>query len=173
MKTLLKYSIIGFVFTSFLGTLSHFVYEWSCNNTFTGILCPINESCWEHLKMIFFPYFIWSIIEWILLKKQAGLLLSKFFGVISGMFSILTFFYTYTGILGVSIEIFNIASFFIGIFTAFAIDYSLINSKKFVKHKNTIAIILFTAMALLFFIFTFAPPFIPLFRDPISYTYGI
>lgn len=173
MKALLKYSIIGFVFVSVLGTLSHFVYEWSCNNTIIGMFCPVNESSWEHLKLLFFPYFIWSIIEWILLKKKKGLLLSKFFGVTTGLLAILIFFYTYTGILGISIDFLNIFSFFIGVFAAFAVDYTLINSEKFIKSKNATAIILFIAAALMFFIFTFAPPFIPLFRDPISFTYGI
>lgn len=173
MKTLLKNSIIGFVFVSVAGTLMHFTYDWSCNSTIIGMLCPINESCWEHLKMVFFPYTIWSVIAYCLLKKPKGLLLSKFFGVITGMLAILIFFYTYTGIFGISIEILNISSFFIGIFTAFAVDYALIRSNRLTKQKNTTAIILFIAVALIFFIFTFAPPFIPLFRDPISFTYGI
>ena len=32
-KTLLKLDIIGFVFVSVIGTLAHFVFEWSGNNT--------------------------------------------------------------------------------------------------------------------------------------------
>ena len=54
-KTLLKLDIIGFVFVSVIGTLAHFVFEWSGNNTVVGLFCPINESPWEHLKLIFFP----------------------------------------------------------------------------------------------------------------------
>ena len=49
-KTLLKLDIIGFVFVSVIGTLAHFVFEWSGNNTVVGLFCPINESPWEHLK---------------------------------------------------------------------------------------------------------------------------
>ena len=42
-----KYIFIsGFLFTSVLGTLSHFFYEWSGDSTFIGLVCPISESAW-------------------------------------------------------------------------------------------------------------------------------
>ena len=51
-----KYIFIsGFLFTSVLGTLSHFFYEWSGDSTFIGLVCPISESAWEHMKLLFFP----------------------------------------------------------------------------------------------------------------------
>ena len=47
-------NILGFVFVSIIGTVNHFVFEWSNENVITGIFTPINESSWEHLKLIFF-----------------------------------------------------------------------------------------------------------------------
>ena len=44
--------IIGAVFTIITGTLLHFVYEWSGESLFVGIFSPINESVWEHLKLL-------------------------------------------------------------------------------------------------------------------------
>lgn len=172
-KKLLKYDIIGFIFVSILGTLSHFFFEWSGDNTFIGLFTPINESAWEHLKLIFFPYLIWSIIELIIMKKT-NIFSSKFIGVIVGMAATLSFFYTYTGIIGKNIDWLNILSFFIGVIIAFFIDYILIKSEK-LKNKsiNITAIILFVIMSAIFILFTFAPPIIPLFKDPITSSYGI
>ena len=41
-----KYIFIsGFLFTSVLGTLSHFFYEWSGDSTFIGLVCPDQRIC--------------------------------------------------------------------------------------------------------------------------------
>ncbi len=173
-KDLFKYSLTGFVFVSVFGTLMHFLYEWSGCNTAVGLFAPINESTWEHLKMIFFPYLIWSIAEYIMLKKQKGVFSAKFIGVFTGIAAIVVFFYTYTGIFGKSIEILNILSFFIGVFAAFLTDYMIIKSEKLSSIRcDTIFIAAFIIVGALFVIFTVAPPFIPLFKDPINSTYGI
>ena len=84
-KTLLKLDIIGFVFVSVIGTLAHFVFEWSGNNTVVGLFCPINESPWEHLKLIFFPYLIWTVAQYFIMHKSKNIFPAKFIGVFVGM----------------------------------------------------------------------------------------
>ena len=44
---------IGFVLV--LGTFSHFFFDWSGENRLVGIFAAVNESTWEHLKLLFFP----------------------------------------------------------------------------------------------------------------------
>lgn len=173
-KNLFKFSIIGFIFVSIIGSLSHFVFKWSNYNLVAATIFPVNESIWEHLKLLFFPYLIWTIIEYYLLKKEKGFIMSKFIASIIGIASIIIFYYTYTGAFGKSIEILNILSFFIGVSIAFATDSYLIKSKKFSASKyDTLAIALFIGTGALFFIYTFVPPFIPLFKDPVNSTYGV
>lgn len=173
-KKLFRLSMAGFVFVSIIGSISHFVFKWSGYNPAVGLFFPVNESTWEHLKLLFFPYLIWSVIEYYLLKKESGIFISKLIGVVSGMAAIVIFFYTYTGMLGKTIEIINILSFFIGAGTAFLIDSYLIKSEKFRNEKtDIIATAILIAISAVFLIFTIAPPFIPLFRDPINSTYGI
>lgn len=173
-KTLLKLDIIGFVFVSVIGTLAHFVFEWSGNNTVVGLFCPINESPWEHLKLIFFPYLIWTVAQYFIMHKSKNIFPAKFIGVFVGMVTTLSFFYTYTGIIGKNIDLLNIASFFIGVFCAFAVDYTVIKSYKLQSvSANIISIILFAVCGTIFILFTFAPPIIPLFKDPITSSYGI
>ena len=173
-KTLLKLDIIGFVFVSVIGTLAHFVFEWSGNNTVVGLFCPINESPWEHLKLIFFPYLIWTVAQYFIMHKSKNILPAKFIGVFVGMVITLSFFYTYTGIIGKNIDLLNISSFFIGVFCAFAVDYTVIKSDKLQSvSANIISIILFAVCGTIFILFTFAPPIIPLFKDPVTSSYGI
>ena len=128
-KKLLKYDIIGFVFVSIIGTLAHFVYEWTNKCVIAAFFCPINESPWEHLKLIFFPYLIWTVIQAFIMKGTKNILPAKFIGVFVGMTATLSFFYTYTGIIGRNMT-HSIFSFFIGVFVAFLLDYIIIKSEK-------------------------------------------
>ncbi len=173
-KNLFKQSLLGFIFVSIIGSLSHFVFKWSGYSIIAALFCPVNESIWEHLKLIFFPYLIWAIAQSYLMKSIKKILMSKCIAAVAGMLTIVTFYYTYTGIFGKSIEFLNILSFFIGVAVAFAIDYVLINQNKLSSNLcTTIAAAAFIIIGILFITFTFMPPLIPLFKDPIYSTYGI
>jgi surface polysaccharide O-acyltransferase-like enzyme len=89
------------------------------------------------------------------------------------MLSIVMFYYTYTGMFGKSIDWLNILSFFIGVAISFLVDYCMIKSGKFKNNAyETVGIIIFIIIGAMFLIFTFAPPFIPLFKDPTNLNYG-
>ena len=60
-KKLLCYTIAGIVFTSILGTLAHFIYEWSNENFLVGLFTPVSESTWEHMKLLFFPMLLYGV----------------------------------------------------------------------------------------------------------------
>lgn len=78
--------IIGAVFTIITGTLLHFVYEWSGESLFVGIFSPINESVWEHLKLLFFPMSVWILIGYFIFgKKFKTYIPSAVIGILSGM----------------------------------------------------------------------------------------
>ena len=173
-KKLFKYELIGFIFVSIIGTLSHFLYEWLDSSKIAALFCPVNESVWEHLKLLFFPYLIWTIIEYFLLNKKENYFSSKIRGVLCGLLFIVAFFYTYSGITGQTSTFIDILSFFIGTAISFIISYIIMrNSKRSSKIGEVISIILFICIAILFFVFTFMPPLIPLFEDPQKFTYGI
>ena len=64
MKNNLKlWQFGGFVFTSVLGTLLHFAYEWSGNLPLLAPFTAVNESIFEHIKLLYFPalIFIYSM----------------------------------------------------------------------------------------------------------------
>ena len=54
-NSILIFEIISSIFIMILGTLLHFTFKWSNNNVLVGTFSAINESTWEHLKLIFFP----------------------------------------------------------------------------------------------------------------------
>ena len=54
------YFIGGILFTAILGTLSHFFYDWTGQGALIGLISPVNESTWEHMKLVFFPLLLSS-----------------------------------------------------------------------------------------------------------------
>lgn len=69
MKCSKKYVWIGFFFCLILGSLSHFFYQWSGNTPAVGLFSPVNESAWEHMKLVFFPVLLYAISGRLFLKN--------------------------------------------------------------------------------------------------------
>ena len=173
-KKLFRYEFIGFVFVSITGTASHFLYEILGKSAVIGIFCPVNESIWEHQKLLFFPFIIWSIAEYCILEKQNSFFSAKTAGITSGIIFTIAFYYTYTGISGSESMFFDILSFYLGAGIAFIISYMIIkNFSKGSIHLSNLSVLILIIIAAAFIIFTFAPPLIPLFKDPLTSTYGI
>ena len=92
----LKTNLFRFIFISVLGVLLHFTYEWSGDNAVVGLFSAVNESTWEHLKLLFFPFLLLTILEVLLrgnmLPEQ--FLPARVLGILAGMGGIVVGFYT-------------------------------------------------------------------------------
>ncbi len=163
----LKNFIIAFIVISIAGTLGHFVYEWT-NNTFLGYFFPVSESTWEHLKLLFFPTVIFSIIEYFIIKDNVkGYWPSVVISIIVGLMTILSLFYTYSGVLGFTIDGFNIAIYYIAVLFMLIIKSLLILSGILgSKTGNWLSFAFILAMTVLFIIFTYNPPNLGIFEKP-------
>lgn len=166
MKTTRQYLIAGFLFSAVLGTAAHFFYAWSGNNPLIGLISPVSESTWEHMKLVFFPILLWSFfLPPHLSGETPALRPALLLGGLLGTLSIPVLFYTYSGILGNNIAWIDILIFFISVFLAFLSAGKLQNSAK--KDKKRTAVYFLTALfTILFFLFTFLPPDIGLFAQP-------
>lgn len=87
------------------------------------------------------------------------------------MIFIITFFYTYTGILGKNIAIIDISSFFIGVIIAEYISYKIINNPNY-RCNNILSTISLIILLFCFIIFTYNTPKIGIFKDPVTGMYG-
>lgn len=144
------------------GTLSHFLYEWT-GNAFFALICPVNESVWEHLKLLFFPFLLWSLWCYIRRKTDASLYFySRLFAVLCGMLSIVTLFYTYTGIIGQHFLVLDILIFIIGTIITLHLIPMFTKYFSFLP-SPTVIYAAWIALILCFFVFTCFPPNIPLF----------
>lgn len=62
----LLWETFGILFIFSVGTLLHFTYDALGKWKPVGLIAPVNESVWEHLKMGFWPTLIYGIIEFFL-----------------------------------------------------------------------------------------------------------
>ena len=161
----------GFAFVSIVGTLWHFIYQWTGDNR---LVCPVNESPWEHLKLLWFPFLLWCLINLRSTKGQSGAWARHCVGAITGIGVITAVFFTYKGIIGRDVMALDIISFILGVGSAFWIDAVLTrNGKLQGKSAQTAGVFLLLAVSALFMLFTFYPPKIPWFLDEQSGIYGI
>lgn len=174
-KKILRFQIFSVIFTWILGTILHFLYEWSGDNKIIASFSAVNESTWEHLKLVFFPMLITTIIGFVIIgKDNKKFWCAKTIGIILAMSFIIVFFYTYTGIIGTNFAILDIGSFFVAVILGEYVAYKImINEEDKQKCNKRIAIIGLICILLCFIIFTYLPPHIGLFKDPISNGYGI
>lgn len=172
IKKIRNFQIFSIVLTFVLGTLLHFTYKLSGENKIVAVFSSINESVWEHLKLLYFPMLLSTIIGLFYFRKDVpNFLCSKAIGIITALVFTVIFFFTYTGILGRHIAAIDIASFFIAVILGEFVSYLLIINK--FKCSNIIAIVVLITLFLSFIIFTFFTPNIGIFKDPVTGNYGI
>ena len=106
MKKIRNWQIAGFVFTAIIGTFFHFLFDLTSESIIAALISPVNESIWEHTKLLFVPMFVFALLEY------------GFWG-------------------------------------------------------REYAFVMLCMIGIVFFVFTFYPPNIPLFEDPVSKTYGV
>ncbi len=172
---LIKAELIVILFSLVLGTLLHFTYEWSGENLFVGSFSAVNESVWEHLKLVFFPMLIAAIVEYFFVKDVANNYVeAKTIGIFTAIFFIVVTFFTYSGIIGTSIIAIDILIFIISIILGEYIAYKLMKRKdESTVATEVLSIIILTFLFICFVIFTYLPPEVNLFRDVMKGIYGI
>ena len=166
MNKLKCYTIAGIIFVLVTGSLAHFLYDWIGKNAITGLFTPVNESVWEHIKLLFFPMLLYSFFMIYKLKNEYPCIISSLcFGILAGAFFIPVLFYTYTFLLGKDIFILDIAVFILSTMIAFGLSYGLTLSctlKPYTLLLCSLTAVLFAC----FVIFTSHPPNHKLFQDP-------
>lgn len=174
MKKAIPYwQMAGFLFTAVVGTLLHFLFDWTGGSVVAALFSAVNESIWEHLKLLFYPMVIFAVIEYLVWGKEVdSFWCVKLIGILLGLALIPVVYYTYTGILGVKADWFNITIFFLTAGIVYWVETKLFQRGFTCRLGSKAAVALIVLIAALFTVLTFAPPQIPLFQDPLTGTYG-
>lgn len=167
------WQFLGFIGVSVCGVLLHFLYDWTGGSPIAALVSGVNESIWEHMKLLFFPLALLAVIEGrFFAAENSSFWCVKAVGTLIGLVTIPLLFYTYTGALGMSADWFNILIFFLSAAVAVMVETHLLEWGN-LPCVPLLGKLVLIVLAVLFVVFTFFPPSIPLFRDPITGTYGI
>ena len=160
-------------FAVLLGTILHFVYGWTNKSVFVAPFSAVNESTWEHMKILYFPLVIYAFIESRYFGRAENFWYVKLVGILAGLLLIPMLFYGLRGAFGSTPDFVNIAIFFIVAAAVFVLETHLFKNGALEFKYPIIPIAAIVIVAVLFVVFTFITPKLPLFSDPITKTYGL
>jgi hypothetical protein len=159
------FGIIIVILVILLGSLWHYVYSWSNNNQAVGYFFPTSESTWEHLKLIYWPFIIFTIILWILFRRNMNnTLFALSMAILLACASIVVLFYTIEGAFGGSGIALDIIIYIVAVIVAVILFYYIINRKQLPNWTIIIAGVIIITLGVLFIVFSFSHPNVPIFE---------
>ena len=174
LKKILSPMSYGWIIIFLLGSLFHFIYEMTGDNFFVGLVAPVNESIWEHLKLALVPVPLGWGIYYLLYRDSldknhwfTGCMVA----LITTFILILGLYYTYTEALGVELVVVDILVFMVAIFGGHHMARHFYKRYKQIPFRYAFGIVIL--LIILFVYFTVSPPELPIFLDGPSQTYGI
>ncbi len=166
MSKIKRFQILSVIFVWIVGTLLHFTHDWFPNSVVFTVISAVNESTWEHLKLVFFPMLFMTVIGYFYNKDVKNFLYAKLVSILVAMSFIVVFFYTYTGVIGRNFAVLDIGSFFVAVALGEYYAYKIMLSVK--DKMSSIAVVAILAVIFLCFaVFTYYPPSIGLFVNPL------
>ena len=165
----------GMLFTLLFGNLLHFVYDWAGQAGWAAYLSAVNESTWEHMKLLFLPYFVFAVVEFIVFSEAfRNFFAVKAVSILLGLAAIPTLFYTCAGAFGELPGWGNILIFFLADALAYLVGYRWLTDGRLRGGAMQLAgFALLWALLFAFAWFTYRTPHLPLFLDPVSGCYGV
>lgn len=170
-----KWELAGLFITLILGNSLHFLYEFSGESSIAAAFSAVNESTWEHMKLLIVPWALWSPVEAvILLRSRRGVLMPRALGLLCGTALIPAVYYTYTGIVGQRSAIADILLFQAAVLLAALVSWRLMTKGRFSAPLwSALGLFLLLGLWALAVWWTFDPPLLPLFTDPVTGTAGV
>lgn len=163
LRRIRNLEILGALICMVAAVIFHFAYDWF-SSPFVALFSAVNESVWEHTKLVVMPYLMYAVFEWFSFGRENPpvFLKAKAVGVWSIPIFMISFYYTYTGIFSERSTVVDIISAFVWAAIAFLISFRIIK-----KGESKLSGKYYAGWSLLLLIleifFTFFPPDIPLF----------
>lgn len=174
-RRLRRWELAGFFFTGVLGPLLHFAYRWSGENRAAAAFTAVNESVWEHMKILFLPLFLAALVEMVVFtQRYRNFLAVKFVSVMAGVALMPVLYYTYTGVWGRGCLAGDVFLFYLCAGFAQVLSCRLLERGRLDgAGKQVAGLFGLWAAAFLFVYCTYHPPALAIFQDPATGTFGL
>ena len=167
-------NILSGLFIFLISFIIHGIYEWfPC--IITSLIAPVNESIFEHIKMIFTSYMIYIILKKIAYKKFNIIennflfkeLITTVLEIVLFLSIFLPLYYSHNENLMITLFV-----YFITIIISMILNYFVVFKKNY-KVLNILSFIVIIIIYILFGYFTFNPLINNFFLDPTNNSYGL
>lgn len=126
------------------------------------------------MKLAFWPAFFFYFIEYFFLHKRSNnFFLAKTISLYIMPLSIILFFYLYLMLVGHDILFLDIAIFVMAIGFGQLASYAFLTFKRLAPSFEIVSLIFLIILTLAFLLFTYFPPRLFLFKDPVTGGNGI
>lgn len=160
----LKKIFVSSILLFLLGSVLHFLYEFTGNNFLVGLFTPVNESVWEHLKLAYFPILLWWFFNFKKAEAPENItLLGATVSLLVAPLIVIFLFYSYTGALGTELLWFDILILFIAIFSGLLAGNHMFYVENAAKWITYTLLTLTIGLFIGFLVFTAIPPNLPIF----------
>lgn len=156
--------LLAAVLAGLAGSALHFLHD-ALPNPLTALISPVNESVFEHLKLLFWPSLAAGAFLARRTEQRAGLWSAVFAGVLAMPVFLLGVYYVLFCALGIESLAADIALYFLALLAGFGLAWRLDSSGRAERAGGFLLmlVILYGAALILF---TFAAPALPLFQAP-------
>lgn len=171
---ILRWEMTGVAFIILLGSFLHFLFDLLGQWPPAALVAAVNESVWEHLKLVFWPALLYALLEWPFFRRRVRHFWpAKAAGLFVMPAIIVAGFYGYTALIGRHIFWIDISLFVIAAFAGQRIGAALLLWDSPRPAVRVAAGALLVLMIAVFSLGTYFPPRVPLFRETGSGQYGI
>ena len=158
-----------------LGSLLHFVFDWTKHNRIVGVIAAVNESYWEHIKIAVWPMLLLQLCLYIF----GGFQVSSFIpaatiALYSIPVSMIGLVFLYKAVIKRNILWIDISVFFLVIAIAQLVFVMLLQELNASVWMILISLAFLIGLVVAFLRFTARPPSEPdVFVDPTNKKYGL
>ena len=152
---------LAFMLTALAGTALHFGYDL-CPSPLVGLICPVSESVWEHLKLLYWPFLAAGFV----LNRKEDAAQAAWSGTLAGLLFMPAFllgvYYTLESGFSFTAGRLNIALYVLSLFLGFFLSAKLSKTGA-LSWLCGVLVILAGLYGAALILFTMAPPALPIF----------
>lgn len=159
MSRISRAALLAFVAATLAGSCLHFVHALFPSGL-TALLAPVNESIWEHLKILVWPCALGSVP---LLRREPDSLGARAFSLLLAAGLMLGAGWLYHGVLGGHALLFDVVLYVLCMAVCFLLPALL--GGPFWRETARLWCALAAALMVLMLVFTWLPPGCALFQE--------
>lgn len=162
-----KWIIKGIPVLFLIGSGLHYLYDLTGGLVVAGLLSPVSESIWEHMKLVLLPIILWWTIYYYVKGDEYKISRNKWFGgalasLLTALATVPLLFYFYTGAFGFESLLVDVSLLFFAVLFGQLLGLHCYRFGKGIRPAK--AILIFVIIWVLFAAFTFFPPELPIFQ---------